>query len=211
MKLRKTWILIVCLLLTPLCGCRDKEPDVATEPDEVPKKQAALAMIERLGCSVERDLELPDQPVVGVNFSYRKVRDADLKHLKGLTQLQWLYLSDTKVTDAGLEHLKGLTQLKRLGLSSTKVTDAGLEHLQKLTLLQVLYLPDRITDAGLVHLKELSQLKELNLYGTSVTDAGLEHLKGLTQLRQLNLRGTKVTDAGVKKLQESLPNCNIHH
>jgi len=34
-----------------------------------------------------------------------------LEHLKGLTNLQDLTLSDTNVADAGLEHLTGLTQL----------------------------------------------------------------------------------------------------
>ena len=43
-----------------------------------------------------------------------EVGDAVLEHLKGLTQLQWLYLDGTAVSDAGLVHLKGLSQLKEL-------------------------------------------------------------------------------------------------
>ena len=38
----------------------------------------------------------------------------ELEHLKGLTQLQELWLDDTKVSDAGLEYLKGMTQLQWL-------------------------------------------------------------------------------------------------
>ena len=57
--------------------------------------------------------------------------DAGLKHLEGLTQLQWLSLNDTKISDAGLEHLKGLTQLQSLWLLRTKVTDAGVKKLQQ--------------------------------------------------------------------------------
>jgi len=41
-------------------------------------------------------------------------RPADLKHLKGLTQLQKLNLGWTEVDAAGLEHLKALTKLQRL-------------------------------------------------------------------------------------------------
>jgi hypothetical protein len=37
------------------------------------------------------------------------VTDAGVEHLKELTQLQWLDLSDTQVTDAGVENLEGLT------------------------------------------------------------------------------------------------------
>jgi hypothetical protein len=112
--------------------------------------------------------------------------DADLGHLKGLTELQRLNLEGTKVTDAGLEHLEGLTALQRLDLAYTQVTDAGLKHLQGLTALQYLYLG-----------------------GTQVTDAGLVHLEGLTALQQLVLFRTKVTDAGVEQLKKSLPNVEV--
>jgi Leucine-rich repeat (LRR) protein len=52
-------------------------------------------------------------------------------HLKGLSNLQKLYLRSTKITDAGLVHLKGLTKLQTLVLSETKVTEAGVAELQK--------------------------------------------------------------------------------
>jgi hypothetical protein len=113
----------------------------------------------------------------------RDATDADLEHLKGLTGLQVLVLSDTQVTDAGLEHLKGLTGLQYLHLWGMRVTDAGLEHLKALTRLQVLVLSD-----------------------TQVTDAGLEYLKGLTALRELWLPHTQVTPAGVEQLKKYLPN-----
>ena len=53
------------------------------------------------------------------------VTDAGLVHLKGLTDLQTLDLSETKATDAGLEHLKGLTELRTLDVSKTNVTYEG--------------------------------------------------------------------------------------
>ena len=126
-----------------------------------------------------------------------KVSDAGLEHLKGLTQLQWLYLDGTKVSDAGLEHLKGLTQLQRLDLDDTKVSDAGLEHLKGLTQLQKLDLNGtKVSDAGLEHLKGLTQLQSLCLDDTKVSDAGLEHLKGLTQLQQLYLAAPRSATPG---------------
>ncbi len=54
-----------------------------------------------------------------------------MEHLKGLSQLNGLYLRNTKVTDAGLEHLKGLRQLGGLYLRNTRVTDAGVKSLQQ--------------------------------------------------------------------------------
>jgi len=124
--------------------------------------------------------------VRSVRFLGTHVKAAELIHLKGLTRLQRLYLSDTQVTDADLEHLKGLTNLHTLCLDGTRVTDAGLECL-----------------------KGLTQLQRLDLWATGVTDAGLEHLKGLTNLQSLCLEGTQVTDAGVNNLKKALPNCTI--
>lgn len=82
------------------------------------------------------------------------LRDRDLLHLRGLTQLRELYLLGTGVTDAGLEHLIGLTDLEHLNLEGTDVTDAGL-----------------------VYLIGLSRLRRLDLTSTSVSDNGIAALK----------------------------------
>jgi hypothetical protein len=42
-----------------------------------------------------------------------------------------LDISRTQVTDAGLEHIKGLTNLEQLWLIDTKVTDEGVEELEE--------------------------------------------------------------------------------
>ena len=140
------------------------------------------------------------------------ITDAGLEHLKGRTKFQRLHLGGTKVSNTGLEHLKGLTKLTFLNLDETNVTDAGVDHLKWLTSLESLHLSNtKVSDAGLEHLKRLTELKELYLNDTNITDAGLEHLKGLKHLRSLMLNNTNVTDKGVKKLQQSLPNCVIHH
>ena len=185
---------------------------LATEMSEARKQREAVTAIEKAGGEVVYDLQVdpssdsrmagaepPGPPwlrrllgndllgtVTFVNLAGVGASDARLEHLTRLTQLQWLWLSDTNVSDAGLEHLKGLTQLQSLGLERTKVTDLGLQHL-----------------------KGLSHLRTLDLGDTAVGNAGLEHLKGLTQLRDLTLSGTKVSDAGVMKLQQALPNCQI--
>ena len=124
--------------------------ELTDEPTDVPSDQSgddAVAALKKLGARIKQD----DQgEVVEVSIASTKVTDADLVHLKGLTNLQSLRLGDTQVTDAGLVHLKGLTKLQTLHLRHTE-----------------------ITDAGLVHLKELTELRELSLVGTKITDAGL--------------------------------------
>jgi len=42
-----------------------------------------------------------------------------------------LKLNNTQVTDAGLKHLSGLSELEFLWVHNTEVTDAGVAELQK--------------------------------------------------------------------------------
>lgn len=87
----------------------------------------------------------------------------DKKQLRGL----WVGIGPTKITDAGVRHLSGLTNLEYLELQKTGVTDTGLEHLSQLTTLESLYLSNtKVTDAGLSHLHGLKSLKKLFLSGT---------------------------------------------
>ena len=60
----------------------------------------------------------------------KKVKDADMAHLKRLRGLRTLYLTSTQITDAGLSNLAGRTSLRGLNLRWTQVTDAGLPQLQ---------------------------------------------------------------------------------
>ena len=57
------------------------------------------------------------------------VSDGELAHLKGLTKLSNLCL--TNVSDAGLAHLNGLTKLRYIDLTGIQVTQRGVQELQK--------------------------------------------------------------------------------
>ena len=92
---------------------------VVTQPmlraqDSKAEQERAIAEIKKLGGKVEVDTHKPEMPVVGVNLKHTKVVDASLEHLKGLTNLEILYLKDTAVTDDGLVYVKGLTNLEVL-------------------------------------------------------------------------------------------------
>lgn len=116
------------------------------------------------------------------------ITDADLEHVRDLTHLVALNLTDNPVGDAGLANLADLKELKYLYLRNTNVTSAGLRHLAGLTSLERLDLGAcAITDDGMTHLADLRSLRDLVLYGTQVTDAGLAHLQSLTTLEDISL------------------------
>jgi hypothetical protein len=55
------------------------------------------------------------------------VKDDTLAHLKGMSRLRELDLSDTGVTDAGLTVLADLPRLEELRLARTKISDDGFQ------------------------------------------------------------------------------------
>jgi serine/threonine protein kinase len=60
----------------------------------------------------------------------RKLRDDDLKNIKGLAGLRTLNLAHTAVSDRGLDQLRELSGLKQLRLNNTAVTADGARRLQ---------------------------------------------------------------------------------
>ena len=116
----------------------------------------------------------------------KEAPEADLRHVRGLTQLKTLVLHRAKVADADLENLEGLSELESLTLSGTKVTDAGLKHIEGLAKLEKVDVGDTgVTDAGLKCFERLTNLKELDLSNAEVNGAGLTYLQGLTGLREV--------------------------
>ena len=88
----------------------------------------AAAALQELGAILEVDPT--GQTVITCRLNEAAISDADLEHLKSLTNVQSLTLSEIPITNAGLEHLKGLTNLQTLQLIGTQVTDAEVADLQ---------------------------------------------------------------------------------
>src|ERR1700681_4626928 len=82
----------------------------------------AVRVIKGLGGSITRKDKTPGSPVVGVRLWGPEIREAELKELASLKQLQSLNVSFTNVTAAELKELAGLKQLQSLDLSGTEVT-----------------------------------------------------------------------------------------
>jgi len=140
----------------------------------------------------------------------RDITEAGTIEVKKLKSLRTLRLGGSKVTDMDLKHIKELSNLQYLDISATQVTDAGLKELKALKDLKSLILIDlKVTNAGLRELKENNNLELLDLRGAQITDDGLAELKALPNLLELLLNGTKVTEAGVKGLQAASPKLGI--
>lgn len=128
------------------------------------------------------------------------VTDDGLVHLRGLTSLRELHLQYTSVSGAGLRHLQGLTRLTYLTLAGTRVQDGDLAALTAFPFLSILVLDELpIADADLVHLKALP-LTQLWLNQTRITDTGLVEVGQMPRLECLLLADTSITDAGLQHL-----------
>lgn len=156
------------------------------------------------------DISHSFSPAVSVDLHGKGVTDEDLVHLKDLTKLTYLNLSDNPISGAGLDYLTGLTERLFLLLNETQVSDAGLEHLSGLNKLWALGLGGtQVTDSGLAHLDGLTHLKSLTLGNTRVTDAGLPQIKKLSRLTFLSLNGTRVSVEGRGELMKANPGLQI--
>lgn len=151
-------------------------PDWVTDDD--------LSLIE--GMRLER---------LGVNSD--KVTDAGLVHMRGITTIRVLDLSNTKTTDAGLENCAEM-QLLVLKLNSTQVTGPGFQHLKKtLTFLSASH--GRIVDASFVYLVG-HPLEALYLnFCPQINGSSFIHFHGMP-LRVLELMKTQVVDQYIADL-----------
>src|SRR5437016_4670453 len=104
----RRWAVVTLLLV-----CCASAP-MACTPHQHAAQEQALAGIQKLGGTFERDRRDDGEPVVKVDLSGRPVADADLEALKALTQLNSLVLRGTKVTDAGMALLRTTGKLRNL-------------------------------------------------------------------------------------------------
>ena len=96
----KPWV-VAGLLVVGTLGCSPSEPTLEPQEQAVEPQEQAFAKLKNLDGKVST---APDGKVVRVWFSGGRMTDTGLEHLKGLTSLQSLGLSETQITDAGLVH-----------------------------------------------------------------------------------------------------------
>ena len=122
---------ILTLLFVLTSGRPGKTDGKTKEPADAARKQAkAIAAIKKMGGQTFVYKTKSGESLISVSLKLTQNTDAGLVHLKGLTNLGFLDLTNTKVTDVGLLHLKGLTSLRIIWLNGTKVTNAGIKRLE---------------------------------------------------------------------------------
>jgi len=177
-------LLSALLIATDRRTSADDQAAVPSGKKSEAEQKEFVAKIKALDGTIERDLQQPGSPIIGIDLSdSQALKDQDLKVLSSLTSLQQLNLSGTGTSDAGLKHLSRLTNLTHLYLIGTKITDAGLKELTG-----------------------LQKLEELRFGNTGITDAGLKDVAKLKNLKMVGLLNTATTDAGLKEFSAALPN-----
>ena len=80
-----------------------------------------------------------------------------------LTRLKSLHLDTPSMSEGGLGHLKGLTELEHLWIVNTQIDDADWANLKELTKLSSLHLDrSHMSDSGLAHLSYVNLTKQLS-------------------------------------------------
>jgi internalin A len=171
--------------------------------------EKAAKWVEGVGGKATRGATPPGNPVVEVDLAAnKKVTNDGLRELAGLKGLKRLSLFfDEQITDAGMAHLKGLTTLEELTLSNTGVGDAGIAELKGLKGLKKLHLAGaiRLTDAAAETINGFAELDDLSLPST-ITGKGVGKLVGLKNLRSFYLGGGNPGDGAVEAIAATMPN-----
>lgn len=186
----------------PAGATQEMEFQIAASAEPLPVSAQELAAIDTLrqrGAEIDCD---DAQHVRIVELVNTKVTDDDLKLLSEFPCLESLDITGGAITEAGLVNLKGLKDLQRLYLNDLTITNDALANLSDLTKLDVLSLRNtKIDGKGIAHLKQLTQLTVLNLSKTAITNESLKQIQGMTALDTLVLADTAATGAGFAYLQ----------
>ena len=182
-------------------GCqKPATPGKAAAPKLAPDDPAAVAALEKAGCSLKKNA---DGIVTQIAVSATGDISETMKHLAGVPNVTTARFGGPGMNDSGMQFLSGLKSLKRLDLTDcAKVGDGTLKVAGEIPTIEVLILRRTgISDAGLESITKLSSLRAIDLRNTNVTDAGIAHLTGLKKLADVQLEYSKVTDAAVEHLR----------
>jgi len=133
-----------------------------------------------------------------LTFSYTKITDLGLEHLRPLRHVTYLncYYCEY-ITDGGIAFLKRWEDLEYLNVRGSEVTSRVFEHLARMKKLKMLDVGfSRVNDDGFDALASLEKLEELHIGGDKMTGLALPLLRLLPSLKRLDVNGSQRTDSG---------------
>jgi len=136
-----------------------------------------------------------------ISFSQTCASDADLVYLRAIPEVELLdFFECHAVTSRGLEHLRPLTRLRTLRLTESGVTDlAPLQHLTSLEELNLDSL-EQLEASSFRHLSALTNLRILEARSCRLTDEVLKHIGECKELRELELIFNEFSEQGLRQL-----------
>src|SRR5689334_19842965 len=106
------WLL--CCVLLAACGCGDSAQERA--------ERTIAKLVKDHNARMVVDENLPNHPIIKLDFSDTKTFDSELVPLADLADLKELILTGTKISDAAVDSFADLPQLQVLTLSDDQIT-----------------------------------------------------------------------------------------
>jgi hypothetical protein len=144
----------------------------------------------------------------------RSVTDEGVGHLKSLTKLNYLHLSQASITDEAISHLSEIPSLEGLSMQQNDFSDKALEYAARLPRLKSLIIDNgaQFTDEGMQHVRKMPRLEEFWLQKTGISEEGLKSLHGLNALRRVILSsngGSGFSRTVIDDLQQATPDLAV--
>lgn len=167
--------------------------EATIRPQDTNKTSEAIALLK----------DIPS--LVDLNMAKLNLKDADLKNISELTNLQRLHIENNPVTDDGLAHIKDLINLEYLNLYNTQVTDESVDTLKGLTNLTALYLwQTKVTDEGAEKLTTALPDTMINR-GEELKLLAKAELKKAEEKKEADKKDEEKKAEGAKKADEKKP------
>lgn len=169
----------------------------------------------RLAYNVRRAANIPDHlPILVRHLSkvrtfrenYISVSETFLSHLRYLTNLQSVMLSESLVTDGGLKYLSELPYLKRLRFSDSQLKNISRDSFSSLSSIQTInFRGCTLSETALEGLKHCPKLSEISFKNCSLPEAAWDILSDVQPLRTLRVTSDELDDqmaADIAKLTQ---------
>ncbi|MBS2005212.1 MAG: protein kinase [Cyanobacteria bacterium SZAS LIN-5] len=128
----------------------------------------------------------------------------EIKHMKGIQQLQ---VDNTSITKAGFAQLKGMTRLLRISARTDRLDDETMRVIADIKSLEEVQCGrnDKITATGYAYLKELPHLRILDVMQNPIDVSRAKAISQLPGVEVLNFERTSIDDDGLKEI------CNMRN